>query len=110
MAPTNKIKIISFNCKGFKYRNFPYLKELSNNCDIMLIQESWLHKFEIDKINKFLPNFMFHATFSMDDTDITRMGRPYGGCLILWRKKLNIKIKSIETISDRICAVEVKDA
>ena len=38
--------ICSFNCKGFEYRNFDYLKKVFNKVDILLLQEHWLFEFE----------------------------------------------------------------
>ena len=103
------MKICSFNCKGFKNRNYSYIKELSNKFDIILLQETWLHDFEIDKVNKIIPNFMMKATSSMDATDISRLGRPFGGCLIMWNKSLKVNVKSIPTTSNRICALEINN-
>ena len=103
------MKICTFNCKGFKNRNYPFIKELSNRFDFILLQETWLHDFEIEKINNIIPNFMIKATSSMKDTDINRVGRPFGGCMVMWKKSLKINVKEIVTSSERICAIEVKN-
>ena len=34
------INITSYNCEGFKYRNFDYLNTVFNKCDILLLQET----------------------------------------------------------------------
>ena len=90
------IKIFTYNCKGLKPRNYPYIKDLSTIYDIILLQETWLHDFEIDKVNDITPNFMVKATSSMDPSDINRVGRPFGGCIVMWNKSLNINVKEVK--------------
>ena len=82
----SNVKICTFNCKGLKPRNYPYIKDLSTMFDIILLQETWLHDFEIDIINEITPNFMVKATSSIDASDINRAGRPFDGCQVIWNK------------------------
>ena len=42
---------------------------------------------------------MIKTTSSMDATDINRSGRPFGGCLIMWKRSIEISVKSIVTTS-----------
>ena len=44
----------------------------------------------------------------MDDADVHRRGRPYGGVAVLWRHNLAMSFVPIKTNSQRICAVHVK--
>ena len=44
----------------------------------------------------------------MDESNITRVGRPYGGLAILWKNNLALSITPIKTNSSRLCAVNVK--
>ena len=44
----------------------------------------------------------------MDEAEIGRKGRPFGGCSIVWHKNLSIAVSPISTSSKRICAVEIK--
>ena len=78
------LKFISYNCKGFKNRNYNYLKELYDKNDILLLQETWLYFFQDDNVGK--------------------AGRPYGGCAIVWNNKLPIGVKPINTNSSKVCA------
>ena len=52
---------------------------------------------------------MMKATSSIDATDINRSGRPFGGCLIMWKRSIKISVKSIVTTSNRIYAIEIND-
>ena len=102
-----KLKITTFNCQGFKDRMYDYVNELFMLSDILLLQETWLYKFEHSNFNKIIPNCQFHAISSMDEAEIQRRGRPFGGCAILWKINLKLKITPVNSTSPRICAVEV---
>ena len=43
---TLDLNLLSFNIKGFKERNFDYVRELYNKYDFLMLQETWLYKFE----------------------------------------------------------------
>ena len=108
MKMEGNLKITSFNCNGFKARNYDYITKVFNNCDILLLQETWLHNFEHNNFSKILPRCQFSAVSAMDETDVQRVGRPYGGVAILWNKALKLSFNPISTISKRLCAINVK--
>ena len=108
MGTLNQLKITSFNCQGFKYRNYDYLKDIFNKSDILLLQETWLYNFEHTIFNNVLPLSQFHAVSAMDEANIGRMGRPYGGCSIVWHNNLNLSIEPVPMLSNRICAARIK--
>ena len=83
-------KISSFNCKGFKYRNYSYLQHVFNNVDFLLLQELWLYEFEFDIIGKVLPHSSYIAKSSM--------------------KSDYFSVTSIDTESDRLCACKVQSS
>ncbi len=78
----HSLKIVSFNCSGFKFRNYDYLKDIFRKCDILLIQETWLYNFQHEEIGKVLVDSEHHAVSAMDECDVSRVGRPYGARLI----------------------------
>ena len=98
------IKFLSFNIKGVKPRNYDYLYDLYREYDIMLLQETWLYKFEQNLVSKILPNSCCCSTSAMKDSDVGRQGRPFGGCMIIWKKSLTIPLSQVETTNNRICA------
>ena len=102
-----KLKFISFNCKGFKPRNYDYLSYLFKQCDIMMIQETWLYSFQEDIITDTLGDSCCHAVSAMSDDDVGRLGRPFGGCAIVWNKNLPIHVTPILTSSNRLCAISI---
>ena len=99
----NDIRIISYNCKGFKNRNYDFVQDIFMRCEILLIQESWLYNFEIDKISNVLPDSAYLGVSAMRDCDVGRRGRPFGGCLIIYKNNLAIPVKQITTSSNRLC-------
>ena len=104
----NKLKITTFNCQGFKERMYDYVNEVFMQSDLLLLQETWLYNFEHSNFNKFIPNCQYYAVSSMDEAELQRRGRPFGGCAILWKRNLNLEITPVNSTSPRICAVEVK--
>ena len=108
MKMEGKLKITSYNCNGFKSRNYNYIKEIFQKCDILLLQETWLHTFEHKNFSNIVTKCNYHAISAMDETDVQRIGRPYGGVAILWNKNLKLSFIPITTNSNRVCAINIK--
>ena len=99
------LKIVSYNTKGFKFRNFGYLNQIFDRCDVMMLQETWLYNFESFHISSNLKGSQYHCISAMPDDDIGRQGRPYGGLAIIWHNNCNMLVKGITVTSKRLCAV-----
>ena len=108
MAYTNHLKLTTFNCEGFKYRNYDYISETFNKCDILLLQETWLYNFEHNILNNILQSSQYHAISAMDEADIGRAGRPYGGCEIVWHPNLNLSIEPVSITSVQLSGTQSK--
>ena len=102
MNSGDNLKIISFNCKGFKERNYDFLKCLFETCDILLLQETWLYSFQKKEITNLLKDSDCHTSSSMQDDDVGRRGRPFGGLGIVWKKSIPMKVTPIQTTNVRI--------
>ena len=103
-----KLKITSFNCQGFKFRNYNYVKEIFKQCNILMLQETWLFNFEHNNFIKEIPDCHYYAISDMDEADVSRVGRPKGGVAILWHKDLKLTFVPIITNSKRVCALNIK--
>ena len=103
-----RLRITSYNCKGFKFRNYDYLKHLFKQNEIMLLQETWLYEFEHREFVRVLPECQYVAVSAMEDANIGQVGRPYGGCAILYHRDLACSFNPISTMSKRVCAVTVE--
>ena len=103
-----KLKITSFNCQGFKFRNYNYIREIFNKCNILMLQETWLFNFEHINFIKEIPNCQYFAISDMNEADVSRVGRPKGGIAFLWHKNLKLSFVPLETNSNRLNALTVK--
>ena len=75
---------------GFN-NGLPMLKSLCRDNDIILVQEHWLQKANLYKIEEIDNNFLSFSISSMNKKAEFSVlaGRPFGGCSILYRKTLS---------------------
>ena len=81
----SQLRIISYNCRGW-HGSSPYVSDLLSSCDILLIQEHWLFRENFDVLN-ISDQFIFTAVSGMDSSNLF-VGRPFGGCAIMYHKSL----------------------
>ena len=74
----------------------------------MFIQEHWYLQKDVYQLCNNIPFVDMVGVSGMDES-ILLMGRPYGGCAILYHKCLNWSVSVIHTESRRICACICKD-
>ena len=103
----NYLNFVSYNIKGFKNRNFDYVKSLFASSDVLFLQETWLYDSESDMISTVLPNCRHHSVSAMNDSDVGRLGRPHGGVALAWKSSLDLVIDPINIQNNRICAIKV---
>ena len=103
----SQLRIISYNCRGWRGSS-PYVSDLLFSCDILLIQEHWLFRENFNVLN-ISDQFIYTAVSGMDSSNLL-VGRPFGGCAIMYRKSLLACVKSIPTDSKRFCAVRLIDS
>lgn len=95
------IRIGTYNSNGFKLDRITYINRLKTNCDFILLQEHWLHESQLNMLENELDMYV-HAISGMDSYSM-HVGRPSGGCAILWRKDLGITVTPINSDSKRLC-------
>ena len=106
MSRNDNLKVISFNCQGFKTRNFDYILKLFNNNDILLLQEHWLYDFEFSNFKKVLGRCNYFAKSNMKSDKISN-GRPYGGVAVIFKPCIDANIEMIDTLSNRLLACKI---
>ena len=82
----NCLKIVTFNCHGFKSA----MHDIRNMCmkyDIIFLQETWLSKNDNALLKDVDDNFDAFGISAMNDENGYQTGRPYGGLAVLWRKE-----------------------
>lgn len=105
---SDSLRIVSYNCKNLK-SSIPEINNLCNEFDVVLLQEHWLHHFELDMLNSI--NQLFYGRgFSAMNADVMTLGRPFGGLGILWRKSLHWDSVEVESVNKvvMVCKFKVK--
>ena len=82
------------------------LQCLINSFDLCFIQEHWLHRDHLHKINNISSEFLSGGM----DSGVLLQGRPFGGCSILYRKSLASFISPLVSCSNRFCGVKFVDS
>ena len=59
-------------------------------------------------LSSYHPEFAAVSVSGINDDEFLS-GRPYGGCAILYRSSLSSSITPLHSISNRFCALKVKD-
>ena len=73
----NNITVISYNCKGFNVSKVPCINILLKQCNVLLLQETWLFT---KQFTWFSGHFIGYKTVNICgmDESIFCQGRPYG--------------------------------
>ncbi|VVC97648.1 unnamed protein product [Leptidea sinapis] len=103
--PTN-ITLATFNCRSVK-RSAEQIKELSENVDILALQETWLPPHDLGFVNGLSQHFSCFAKSAVDTSTGILKGRPYGGLPLMWRKSLFPSVSIIDCTSDKLAAVQI---
>lgn len=98
----------SFNCRGWSSCEH-FLNDNIDCFDFLFLQEHWLPDNQLHKINNIHPDFLAVSCSGMDSS-MLHVGRPFGGCSIVYKKSLSPYISPISTLSDRFCAVSLRDS
>ena len=88
------------------------LVEVSHLCeqfDIILLQETWLYKHDLQVVLDISKDHYGKAISSIDSDNTVIKGRPFGGLAILWSKRLASACKIIEYDSNRFLGIEIID-
>jgi len=100
---SNSLTVCTYNCKGYVEDRIEYMKSLMNECDIIFIQEHWLFQDEICILEQKVGNVSVFGVSPMDSKSLL-VGRPHGGCAIMYGKSMTTPVIQIETDNPRICA------
>ena len=110
MKKYNTIKISCWNSRGFSAA-IPYLKKLSDECDILAISEHWLHENRLSALNEISCNLNVcgrSSKFARADNFGTKRGQ--GGVALLWNRDIRGVTEISNIIHDRICGIRVPTA
>ena len=107
---TTRLTIGSYNSQGMGTGRLDYINEVMENIDLLCLQEHWLFGEQMNMLDKTDKNCFVYGISGMNDNCLV-LGRPYGGCAIIWKRSLTITctVTPIDTNSKRVCAVHVKE-
>jgi len=100
------IRLATFNCKNVKI-SVDEIRELCCQCDIILLQETWLTEQELPILSQISNDFYYKGVSAMDTRTGLISGRPFGGVAILWRKSLGPAVKPVTYGDNRLLGLEV---
>ena len=73
------------------------LKDSIDSLDLCFIQEHWLMKSRLNRLYDLSPDFLSVSVSSIDDSSLL-VGRPFGGCAILYRKSLLLSVTQLQNL------------
>jgi hypothetical protein len=100
----NNLRMFSYNCRGYNVTKLPYIASLLTSCDILFLQEHWLSESQLLNLNNINSTHMSMGTCGFGNDEIL-MGRPYGGCAILWPVNLKGSTYFVDTNNRRLCSL-----
>ena len=100
---TTPLSILSYNSGGLGNTKREMVRDMLTDTapDILLLQETWLLKRDIQILSNIHDDYLANGKSSVSDDEILQ-GRPYGGLGILWKKSLSMSIKPISVECDRV--------
>jgi hypothetical protein len=97
----------TYNSHGLGDGRIQYIDKLLRDHDIVFIQEHWQFQGQLHVFEDKLDSVKAHGCSGMP-SDQLLLGRPYGGCAIIWKRSMIGQITPVDTSSRRICAVIMK--
>ena len=102
-----EIKMGSYNCRGLNVSKIPAIKELLIDCDVLLIQETWLLPHELNVFSKYLIGYNFYGVSGMN-SEVRYHGRPFGGYYVLFNSALSHCIDFIDLNCKRLWCIKLR--
>ena len=109
ITKSKSISLCTWNSRGMSAA-IPYVRELIENFDIIMLTEHWLHSNKLNKLNEISPKVNSWGRSSKSATaDDYGCTRGQGGVAILWKKDI-IGITPLNYIKhDRICGIRFEN-
>ena len=101
------VQIASLNCFGLAGNCEAYVADLCRNAQIVALQETWLHPWELNLPSSLGNNICSFSISSVDETREIRVGRPHGGLTFIWQQSLSPTIRIRQFDCQRILGLSV---
>jgi len=101
--------VATLNADGLK-SNIIYITELLTKCDILLLQEHWLHNYEKALLKELLPDHNYHIKCYDDNSLDPPLHRTKGhaGVMTIWHPDLNHAITQLPDGSTRMVVLQLR--
>lgn len=110
---TGPLRVLSYNCPGLRLGQGVgdrarrlVVDNLLENCDILCLQEMFLAKQDLAKLNSLNVNFHGAGESTIDLSSGIIRGRMPGGVAILWNKRLDLFINVLRLDVDWCIGVQ----
>ena len=106
--PVKNLIITTWNARGFN-SSVPYMRQLLNDSDIVIITEHWLHANRLIRFNE-IPSDIAYCAVSSKYASAENYGcvRGQGGVAIMWKQSLQGVTELKNFSHDRIVGVRVQ--
>ena len=104
-----KLRLLSYNSTGLGGNKTEYIGKLIEdlNIDILLIQETWLIRGNLLKLNGIHQDYLAYGVSGIDESKVL-LGRPYGGLAVLWHKSVAQYVKRVDSGCERLCCISLQ--
>ena len=103
------ITICNWNCRGYR-SSVPYIRELCDRSDIVLICEHWLHANKLSSFDDVSDNICYLARASNEsNADAFGQRRGQGGVSIIWHKNMVGVSPMLDCVHDRVCGIRIQN-
>ena len=106
VLPLNGLKIVTFNCHGFKSSVYDILL-LCEQFDVILLQELWLSCEDISLLRSIHKAFEAYAVSAMNDQLGIQVGRPFGGIGVLWTTSISHACTICDLQDNRLLGIDI---
>ena len=103
------LSIASLNSNGFNNDRVKYINSIVKDNTFVFLQEHWLLPNQLNVINTRINDICSHAVSGVRN-DTLLIGRPYGGCAIMWKTNFTGIVTRISFHSSRLCGLSVSMA
>ena len=98
------LRLCSYNSHGLGPGKMEYIGSMMKSCDFLFVQEHWLVGERLHIFSNEINGIACHGVSGMDSSK-PHVGRPYGGCSVLWKSDIAGTITPIQTQSKRLCCL-----
>jgi len=106
MTSQDSLHLVSYYFRGWTSGQHTVF-DLLQSCDICFLQEHWLLHEQLNLLNIHY-DFLSTGVSGMDSSEF-HLGRPFGGCTILYRRSFLSHISHLDTSSKHFCFVLLRD-